>query len=158
MEYLTFSLAGDEYAVELLRVREIVEFVEPVRVPSSPPAIRGVVNLRGSLVPVADLAAKFGLAPVSPTSRTCLAIVEVLGWGAPLAIGFIAETVNDIVALSAEDIETPPPFGTRIRLDFLRGVGKSQGRLVLVLDLDRVLSPEELTAAAVATQPEPGAG
>jgi purine-binding chemotaxis protein CheW len=150
-QYLTFSLADSEYAVDLLRVREIVEFVHPLAVPATPASIRGVINLRGTIVPIADLAAKFGFARAPDTKRTCIVMVDVSGWDS-MPVGIIADSVNDIVELRAEDIEPPPPFGLSIRLDFLRGVGKAPSKLFLVLELDRVLSPEELSAASDAAR------
>lgn len=155
VQYLTFSLADGEYAIELLRVREIVEYVPPTLVPNAPNAIRGVINLRGDLVAVVDLATKFGLPASTPTKRSCIAVVDVEGWGEEMRLGIIADSVHDIVELRRDQIESPPPFGTRIRLEFLRGVGKVGSELAVILELDRVLSPEELveTAEAVATAP-----
>ena len=154
-QYLTFSLGEAEYAVELSHVREIVEFVAPVPVPSAPASIRGVINLRGTILPVADLAAKFGLPHAPETKRACIAVVDVAGW-ASLPVGIIADTVNDIVEIGAADIDPPPAFGLKIRLDFLRGVGRAGDKLYFVLDIDRVLSPEELTVAADAAHAATG--
>jgi purine-binding chemotaxis protein CheW len=146
-QYLAFSLADAQYAVELLRVREVLEYSDPTRVPSTPPFMRGVINLRGSVVPIVDLHVKLGLPRQRETKRACFAIVEVGGeWGEAVRLGVIVDAVTDIIELGSEDIESPPPFGTKIRLDFLRGVGTTRGNLYLVLEIDRVLSPEELSA------------
>ncbi len=146
-QYLAFSLGDAAYAVELLRVREILEFSAPTPVPGTPSFIRGVINLRGSVVPIVDLHAKLGLATTAETKRSCIAIVEIGGdWGEAVRLGVIVDAVTDIVDLGAGDIESPPPFGTKIRLEFLRGIGKAASNLYLVLEIDRVLSPDELSA------------
>ena len=145
-QYLAFSLADAVYAVELPRVREILEFSRPTLVPGSPHFLRGVINVRGGVVPVVDLRLKLGVHAAPETKQTCTVIVEVTaGWGEPVRLGLIVDTVNDIVDLAPGDIEAPPPFGTKIRLDFLRGVGKAGGALYLVLEIDRVLSPDEVS-------------
>jgi purine-binding chemotaxis protein CheW len=146
-QYLAFALADANYAIELLRVREIVEFAPPTRVPGTPTFIRGVINLRGTVTPVVDLHVKLGLPIGQETKRACIAVLEVGGeWGEAVSLGVIMDSVTDIIELGSDDIESPPPFGTRIRLEFLRGVGKTADDLYLVLEIDRVLSPEELSA------------
>jgi len=143
-QYLTFFIGREEYAVGILRVREIIEYTEVTRVPGVPAHIRGVINLRGSVVPVVDLSAKFG-AEHSVTKRTsCIVIVETHMEGQLLVAGVLADSVSQVIDVSSEEIEPPPPFGTGIRVDFLTGMGKLDGRLVLILDIDRVLSPVEI--------------
>ncbi len=143
-QYLTFSLAGGEYAIAVLRVREIIEHESVTRVPSTPAFIRGVINLRGSVVPVVDLARKFRL-PESPvTKRTCIVIVEVEAEAGRIVLGVLADAVNQVVEFRPEEIEAPPSFGTPIRVDYLRGLGKLGSEFVLILDTDRVLSAGEL--------------
>jgi purine-binding chemotaxis protein CheW len=146
-QYLTFFLGGDEYAIGILRVREIIEYDVVTHVPATPPWIRGVINLRGAVVPVVDLSVKFGLpeTPVSP--RTCIVIVEAELEGQQTAMGVIADLVSQVIDLRPEDVEPPPPFGTRVRVDFLKGMGKLGKRFALVLDIDRVLSASELLLA-----------
>jgi purine-binding chemotaxis protein CheW len=153
-QYLTFSLSGGEYAIAVLRVREIIEHESVTRVPSTPAFVRGVINLRGSVVPVVDLARKFGLAESPVTKRTCIVIVEVESDGGRLVMGVLADAVNQVVEFRPEEIEAPPSFGVPVRVDFLRGLGKLGGAFVLILDTDRVLSAGEL--AAVASAPEEG--
>jgi purine-binding chemotaxis protein CheW len=153
-QYLTFYIASEEYAVALLRVREIIEYDTVTRVPQTPTWIRGVINVRGSVVPVIDLAVKFGL-PESPvTRRTCVVIVEVDIEGQQTAMGVIADVVSQVVDLAHHDIEPTPPFGTRVKVDFLLGMAKLGKRFALVLDIDRVLSTGELIAAAATAEPE----
>jgi purine-binding chemotaxis protein CheW len=154
-QYLTFSLAGGEYAIAVLSVREIIEHESVTRVPSTPAFIRGVINLRGSVVPVVDLARKFRL-PESPvTKRTCIVIVEVEAEAGRIVLGVLADAVNQVVEFRPEEIEAPPSFGAPIRVDYLRGLGKLGSEFVLILDTDRVLSAGEL--ADVGSVPEEAA-
>jgi len=158
-QYLTFRLAGEEYAVEILQAREILRYEEVTRVPTAPPSIRGVLNLRGRVVPVVDLAVKLGLPETPVTGRTCIVIVDVALEGERTVMGVIAEAVSQVVDLRAGDIEPPPPFGPRARVEFLRGMARLDGRFALLLDLDLLLSTEDAAAAAaVAYAEEDGDG
>ncbi|HWP22559.1 MAG TPA: chemotaxis protein CheW [Candidatus Binatia bacterium] len=148
-QYLTFHLAGEEYAIGILHVKEIIAYGAVTVVPQTPAFVRGVINLRGSVVPVVDLALKFGLSASPVTHRTCIIIVEVRLDGEPTIMGIIADSVSQVVELSADDILPPPPFGTRVKLDFLRGMGKAGAHFLLILDVDRVLSSAELGAATL---------
>jgi purine-binding chemotaxis protein CheW len=143
-QYLGFSLAGETYAIELLRIREIIEHIPITRVPGMPPAVLGVINLRGRVVPVVDLAVKMGLGPRPITRWTCFVIVEVLLDGERTSLGLLADSVSEVLDLGAEDIEPPPAFGTRAPVSYLRGLGRQEQRFILLLDLERVLSTEEL--------------
>jgi len=143
-QYLTFFLRGEEYAVGILRVKEIIEFERVTRVPAMPVHVRGVINLRGAVLPVVDLAAKFGLAPSEPSRTTCIVIVETQTGGEFVVVGLMADAVSEVVDIGDDSIEPPPSFGTHVRVDFLTGMGKLDNRLVLILDLDRVLSPVEI--------------
>lgn len=148
-QYLTFSLAGEEYAIGILGVKEIIEYGTLTKVPMTPPSIRGVINLRGSVVPVIDLAVKFGL-PESPiTKRSCIVIVEVEAAAGRMVMGIVADAVRQVMDLAPQDIEPSPSFGTRVRVDYLLGMGKVGKKFVLILDVDRVLSSEELQAVAL---------
>jgi len=149
-QYLTFYLAGEEYALGILRVKEILEYDTVTPVPQTPPAIRGVINLRGSVVPVVDLAAKFGLPPSLIAKRTCIVIVEVILDGRETVMGVLADAVSQVMDLTAADIELPPAFGTRVKVDYLQGMGKVGKKFVLILDIDKVLSAPELLAAEAA--------
>jgi len=143
-QYLTFFIRSEEYAVAILRVKEIIEFESVTRVPAMPAHVRGVINLRGSVLPVIDLSAKFGHGESVPARTTCIVVVETQVDGEVLVAGVIADAVSEVVDLPAVQIEPPPPFGTNIRVDFLAGMGKLDGRLVLILDLDRILMPVEV--------------
>lgn len=156
-QYLTFHLANEEYAVGILRVKEIIPYGALTKVPQTPPAIRGVINLRGSVVPVVDLALKFGLAASSVTTRTCIVIVEVNLDGEQTIMGMMADSVSQVIEFSDDDILPAPPFGTRVGMSFLGGMGKAGNKFVLILDIDKVLSAAELDGLApqssIATSP-----
>jgi purine-binding chemotaxis protein CheW len=143
-QYLTFFIRGEEYAAGILRVKEIIEFERVTRVPAMPEHVRGVINLRGAVLPVIDLAAKFGHGPSEPARTTCIVVAETELAGEMLTVGVMADAVSEVVDIADDAIEVPPSFGTHIRADFLTGMGKLDNRLVLVLDVDRVLSPVEL--------------
>jgi len=157
VQYLTFSLAGGEYAIAVLKVREIIEHEAVTRVPSTPAFVRGVINLRGSVVPVVDLARKFGLAQGAVTKRTCIVIVEVESENGRIVMGVLADAVNQVVEFRPDEIEAPPSFGTPVRVDYLKGLGKLGGQFVLILDTDRVLSAGELAEVASAPGEAPAA-
>ena len=153
--YLTFFIRGEEYAAPILRVKEIIEYETVTRVPSTPAHVRGVINLRGAVLPVIDLAAKFGNGESAATRTTCIVVVETRVDGETLVVGLIADSVSEVVEIADEEIEEPPAFGTGVRVDFLAGMGKLDHKLVLVLDIDRVLSPVEIQQTIEAAALEP---
>ena len=155
-QYLTFFIRGEEYAVAILRVKEIIEFETVTRVPTTPAHVRGVINLRGAVLPVVDLAAKFGHRPSEPSRTTCIVVVETRLGDELLTIGMLADAVSQVLEIADQEIEPPPPFGTNIRVDFLVGMAKLDDRLAIVLDIDCILSPAEAQQAidaAVETEP-----
>jgi purine-binding chemotaxis protein CheW len=154
-QYLTFHLAGEEYAVGILQVKEIIVYGILTTVPQTPPSIRGVINLRGSVVPVVDLAVKFGLSAAAVTNRTCIVIVEVNLDGEPTVMGIVADSVSQVVDLAADDILPAPSFGTQVRMNFLHGMGKAGARFVLILNIDKVLSSTELSNSVSAAGAQP---
>jgi purine-binding chemotaxis protein CheW len=143
-QYLGFQIAGEEYAIGILRVREILEYDTLTKVPTTPPSIRGVINLRGSVVPVVDLAVKFGLPESVVSKRTCIVVVEVDLDGERAVMGVLADAVSQVFDLPASEVEPPPPFGTRVRVDCLIGMGRAGRKFVLLLDIDKLLSLDEL--------------
>ena len=143
-QYLGFFIADEEYAVGILKVKEILQFEAITRVPGTPPTIRGVTNVRGSVVPVIDLAVRFGLPELGVTSRTCIVIVEVNLEGEKTVMGVMADAVSQVIDLAADDIQPPPAFGTRVHMEYLLGMGRSGKKFILILDIDRILSVEEL--------------
>jgi purine-binding chemotaxis protein CheW len=158
-QFLTFYLAGEEYGIGILRVKEILEYDTVTPVPQTPPAIRGVINLRGSVVPVVDLAAKFGLPPSPLAKRTCIVIVEVNLAGRETVMGLLVDAVSQVMDLTAGDIEPPPAFGTAVKVDYLQAMGKVGKKFVLLLDVDKVLAaPELLQAETLGATPAEGAG
>jgi purine-binding chemotaxis protein CheW len=147
-QYLAFSLAGGDYAVGILKVKEILQYEEVTPVPSTPPSIRGVLNLRGSVVPVVDLAVKFRAPAAVVTKRTCVLVVETVLDGVAAVMGLVADAVSEVIELRDDDVEEPPTFGTRVKLDYLRGMGKAGKKFVLLLDIDKVLTADERELAA----------
>lgn len=163
-QYLTFFLAGEEYAIGILRVKEIIEYDRATTVPRAPKWIRGVINLRGTVVPVVDLAVKFGLAESAVTKTTCIIIVEALLDARTTTMGVIADAVSQVMDVLPEDIRPVPEFGAGIQADYLLGVTQVGKRFALLLDMDRVLSrdelrdADELPAVAQDAQAREGAG
>jgi len=143
-QFLTFSLNAEMFAVAIDNIKEIIEFGQPTEVPMMPSFIRGVINLRGAVVPVIDLNARFGRAASGISRRTCIVIVEVEAEGTAQDIGIMVDAVSAVLDIPDTEIEPPPSFGARIRTEFLRGMGKVEGRFVMILDLGQVLSVEEL--------------
>ncbi|MBN1208513.1 MAG: chemotaxis protein CheW [Myxococcaceae bacterium] len=148
-QYLSFFIAGEEYAIGILQVREIIEYETVTRVPSAPPWIRGVTNLRGSVLPVVDLAMKFGLPPSTINRRSCIVVVEVSFQGEKLVMGVLADAVGQVLDLGPGDVEPVPAFGTSVQADYLAGMGRAGKKFILLLDIDRVLSGQELRATSV---------
>ncbi|MDH5643567.1 MAG: chemotaxis protein CheW [Gemmatimonadota bacterium] len=146
LQCLTFFMDEEEYALELLRVKEIMEYREPTVVPMTPASVRGVINVRGSVVPIVDLAIKFGLADLTISKRTCIIIVEVHLDGEDTSMGLVVDAVNEVRDFKADEIEDPPSFGTKVRVDYLKGMGRTTDKFALMLDIDKVLSDMELEA------------
>jgi len=148
VQYLTFFTAGEEYAIAIVKVREIIEYETVTTVPNTPVWIRGVTNLRGRVVPVVDLTVKFGL-PASCISKfSCIIITEVMFQGENLTMGVLADSVSQVIELSADEIEKTPPFGTRVKTEYLLGMGTLGKKFCLILDIDKVLSADEFLAVA----------
>ena len=147
-QYLTFALGGEMFAVGILNVKEIIEFGNVTEIPMMPAFIRGVINLRGSVVPVIDLSARFGNQPTTPGRRTCIVIVEVAddlgGQDVRHDIGIMVDAVSEVLDIPSSEIEPPPTFGAKIRADFIFGMGKVQGKFVIILSINKVLSVEEI--------------
>jgi purine-binding chemotaxis protein CheW len=143
-QYLTFALGGEMFAVGILNVKEIIEYGNLTEIPMMPAFIRGVINLRGSVVPVIDLAARFGGKPTELGRRTCIVIVEVMDDDARHDIGIVVDAVSEVLDIPDSQIEPPPSFGARIRADFIFGMGKVAGKFVIILNINRVLSVEEI--------------
>ena len=146
-EYLTFFIAGVEYAVSLDHVREVIPYDTVTRVPGMPEIVRGVTNLRGAVVPVVDLAIGFRLAAIEVSARTCIVLVEARLGSTTIPMGLLTEEVGQVLTLSAAELLPPPAFGTPIRMEYLLGLAPIGKKFALVLDIQRVLSEDELLGA-----------
>lgn len=156
-QYLTFVLVGETFAIGILAIKEIIEYQALTSVPMMPDCVRGVINLRGAVVPVMDPLARFGR-PSSPvTKRTCIVIVEVHaqteGGTDSQVIGVLVDAVNEVIDIALSEVEPPPAFGARIRTDFMQGMGKVKDRFVILLDVDQVFSLDDI-AQLTAQAPE----
>ena len=147
-QYLTFLLGGEMFGVGILNVKEIIEYGQLTQIPMMPGFIRGVINLRGAVVPVIDLAARFGDKESEVQKRTCNVIVEVRQDDQKHDIGIMVDAVSEVLEIAASDIEPPPSFGAKIRADFIAGMGKVNGKFVIILDIQRVLSADEIASIA----------
>ena len=143
-QYLTFSVADEEYGVSVLSVREILEYGVVTRVPRAPAHIRGVMNLRGRVVPLVDLAARLGLAPRAVTPRTCVVVVEVELESERAVLGLVVDAVSRVIELGDQDIEAPPLFGANVDVALLSGMGRAGKRFILLLDVEKILSDGSL--------------
>ena len=147
-QYLTFALAGEMFAVGILNVKEIIEYGNLTEIPMMPSFIRGVINLRGAVVPVIDLAARFGGQPAEIQRRTCIVIVEVPQEEGKHDIGIMVDAVSEVLEIPGSEIEPAPAFGARIRADFIAGMCKVNSKFVIILDIMRVLSVDEMAVIA----------
>ena len=143
-QYLTFTLGGEMFAVAILNVKEIIEFGTVTEIPMMPGFIRGVINLRGAVVPVIDLSCRFGGKSTEVARRTCIVIVELEQGDQKHDIGVMVDAVSEVLEIARGEIEPPPSFGAKIRTDFISGMGKVNGSFVIILDVARVLSVEEI--------------
>jgi len=143
-QYLTFMIGAEEYAVSLLKVKEIIEYDTITEVPKTPEWVRGVINLRGSVVPVIDLAVKFRQSPSVAGKLTCIVITEVECEGEATVMGVMVDSVRQVIDLKPQEIEEPPTFGTRIKVDYLLGMARAGKKFCLILDTEKVLSTDEL--------------
>lgn len=148
VQYLTFKLADEIFALDVAKVREILEVTTITKVPQTPNFMRGVINLRGSVVPVVDMRLKFGMSMTEQTVNTCIIVVEVSLDGDSLVLGALADSVQEVVELEAENIEPAPHIGTKLNTDFIRGMGKLDDHFVMILDIDKIFSSAELAEMA----------
>jgi purine-binding chemotaxis protein CheW len=152
-KYLTFSLAGEEYGLEILKVREIIGMMDITAVPRTPSFIKGVINLRGKVIPVVDLRLKFGLAEGTRTDETCTIVVDV----GSVEMGIIVDKVSEVLDIPGDDIEDTPSFGTSVDTEFILGMGKAKGKVTILLDISKVLCGDDLQTlsetSAASSQP-----
>jgi len=156
-QYLTFRLGEEVFALDIAKVREVLDFTTVTKVPRTPDFMRGVINLRGSVVPVVDLRLKFGMTVSETTVNTCIIISEVTVDNDTTVLGALADSVQEVLDLEPGSIAPPPRIGTKLRTDFIKGMGKQHDRFVILLDIDRIFSSDEL-AFTHAGQPEVAGG
>src|SRR5579863_2367870 len=149
-QYLTFKLGDEVFATDVAKVREVLDFTTITKIPRTPDFMSGVINLRGNVVPVVDLRLCFEMSKTEKTVNTCIVVVEVMLEGEPTVIGALADSVEEVVDLEPEQIQPAPKIGTQIRTDFIKGMGKRDTQFIMILDIDKVFSAEEL--ASVRTQ------
>jgi purine-binding chemotaxis protein CheW len=145
-QYLTFKLAEEIFALEVSKVREILDFTSLTKVPQTPDFMRGVINLRGSVVPVVDLRLKFGMGSIEKTVNSCIIVVEVEVESECTVLGALTDAVQEVFELEPAEIEPAPRIGTKLRTDFLKGMGKRNGEFMMILDIDKVFSMDDLQA------------
>lgn len=149
-KYLTFALGDEEYGVPVLKVREIIKILDITAVPQVPPHVKGVINLRGKVIPVVDLRLKFGLAAQDYTERTCIIVLEVVLTAATVMMGIVVDSVSEVLNIADAETEPTPEFGERLNTDYIQGMAKVKGRVKILLDLDRVLGAEGTIALKAA--------
>jgi len=156
-QYLTFKLDDEVFGLAIGKVREVLDFTTVTRVPRTPEYMRGVINLRGSVVPVVDLHMKFGLAQTEKTVNTCIIIVEIDIEGEVTILGALADSVQEVVELEPDQIEAAPKIGTKLNTEFIKGMGKREEQFVILLDIDKVFSHDELSQVQRAEVQAPAA-
>ena len=149
-KYLTFTLAGEEYGIGILKVREIIGIMNITPMPHTPPYVKGIINLRGRIIPVVDLRQKFGLEKAAYSNRTCIIVVEVSSSSGPLQIGAAVDCVSEVLPIQAAHIDPPPSFGNGFNTRSIQGIGKTKGGVKILLDIDQVLVEEGLLNMAAA--------
>jgi purine-binding chemotaxis protein CheW len=149
-KYLTFALADEEYGLPVLKVREIIKMMDITLVPRVPAHVKGVINLRGKVIPIVDLRLKFGLRVQDTTERTCIIVVEALAQAGRVMLGIVVDDVSEVLNITAEEIDATPDFGERLDTGFMQGIAKIKGKVKVLLDLDQILSGDSMFADAAA--------
>ncbi|MDY6952970.1 MAG: chemotaxis protein CheW [Thermodesulfobacteriota bacterium] len=143
-KYLTFSLDNEEYGIGILQIKEIIGMMPITTVPHTPAYVKGVINLRGKVIPVLDLRLRFGIEATDYTERTCIIVVEMAGQSGTIMTGIVVDSVSEVLNMKAEEIEETPTFGTKLDTEYILGMAKMEGGVKILLDIDRILSPEEI--------------
>jgi purine-binding chemotaxis protein CheW len=152
-KYLTFGLGKEGYGLQILKVREIIGYMDITAVPRTPPYVRGVINLRGQVISIVDLRAKFGMSTVERTEETCIIVVEISQGGRKLSTGIVVDRVAEVLNIAADQIEPAPTFGAAVPTDFILGMGKVGQAVKILLDIDKVLGDDEVEALAQLATP-----
>ncbi|MDB5325822.1 MAG: chemotaxis protein [Phycisphaerales bacterium] len=147
-KYLTFALGPEEYGLEILKVREIIGYMDITAVPRTPSHVRGVINLRGQVISVTDLRRRFGMPGIEKTEQTCIIVVEITSEGRRMSMGIVVDRVSEVLNIPSNAIEDAPSFGTQLATDFICGMGKIGSNVKILLDIDKVLTAEQVTAVA----------
>ncbi|MHC4423131.1 MAG: chemotaxis protein CheW [Planctomycetota bacterium] len=145
-KYLTFALANEEYGLEILKVREIIGYMDITAVPQTPAHVKGVINLRGQVIPVIDLRAKFGMETTEVTEETCIIVVEITQGDRKFSTGIVVDHVQEVLDIAGEDIEEAPQFGSSVNNDFILGMGKIDESVKILLDIDKVLAGDDFSS------------
>ena len=143
-KYLTFTLVEEEYGIGILKIKEIIGLMAITTVPQTPQFVKGVINLRGKVIPVVDLRLRFGMDAIDYTERTCIIVVEVDGQADTIQIGIVVDSVSEVLNIKEEEIEDTPTFGTKLNTDYILGMAKMEGGVKILLDIDKVLSLQEI--------------
>ena len=151
-QYLTFMLGEDVYALDIRSVREIIQYCPMTSVPLMPDFVRGVINLRGAVVPVIDLRARFGRAPAGVTKKTCIVIFDCVRENERMDLGLLVDAVSEVLEIPPESVEPPPNFGSSVRRDFIRGMGKLGARFVIILEPDKAFDVDEMAGLCTSAQ------
>jgi purine-binding chemotaxis protein CheW len=146
-QYLTFKLDAEGFALDVAKVREILDFTTITRVPQTPSFMKGVINLRGSVVPVIDMRLKFGMSETEKTVNTCIVVVEVEFDNESIILGALADSVQEVVEMEPNQIEPAPRIGTRLNTDFIKGMGKLGDTFIMILDIDKIFTSDEIRMA-----------
>jgi purine-binding chemotaxis protein CheW len=149
-KYLTFSLSGEEYGIGIQKVREIIGMMDVTYVPRTPAHVKGVINLRGKVIPVADLRLRFGMEAAECTDRTCIIVVEIVGGRKVIAMGIVVDSVSEVMNIHERDIEDTPVFGNALNTGYILGMAKMDGGVKILLDIDSVFQSEETVEMAEA--------
>ena len=144
-KYLTFTLANEEYGIGILKIKEIIGMMPITTVPRTPEFVKGVINLRGKVIPVVDLRLRFGMEAIDYTERTCIIVVEVEAQSGTVMIGIVVDSVSEVLNIKGDDIENTPTFGTKLNTDYIQGMAKMDGGVKILLDIDQILSAQEVT-------------
>ena len=149
-KYLTFTLAGEDYGIGILKIKEIIGMMPITSVPQTPDFVKGVINLRGKVIPVMDLRLRFGMSSIDYTERTCIIVVEIGGQTGTVLVGIVVDAVSEVLNIKAEDIEETPAFGIKLNTEFILGMAKMEGGVKILLEINKVLNSEELELMAEA--------
>ena len=143
-KYLTFTLAGEEYGIGILKIKEIIGMMPITMVPQTPSFVKGVINLRGKVIPVIDLRLRFSMEAIEYNERTCIIVVEIKGQSGTIQIGIVVDSVSEVLNIKGSDIEETPTFGAKLNTEYILGMAKMEGSVKILLDIDKVLSSEEI--------------